>query len=140
MKNFIYLLFVFFVTSCKVRNDNHDSQMKSELLNIKVFDNVGIIGTWTMCSMFSNMTSIQMNACTKITFNANGMGIVERSSAREDFHWSLKKNNLKILNIESNSSATFSDTSYLAFFDSIENRKHLTISQSEKSIAYYLTR
>jgi hypothetical protein len=140
MKLISVLVFSFFIVSCQDTNEERELEIDKQLLNIRVSDNSEIFGTWTMCSMYSNLTSIQMNTCAEITFNSNGMEILKGSANTENFSWTLREGTLKILNIGSNSISTFRDTTYLAFFDSVENHETLTVSLLEKSFAYYLTR
>ena len=119
--------------SCN-QNSYEKQVLPNYLKDINISDNQNIFGEWTMCSNVSGGKMTQMNVCPIIVFKLNGMGSVEHNSVTsENFMWTLKKNNLKIIDGYKNSNSIFQDTSYYVSFYKEKDGIDLIIHHNDDS-------
>ena len=141
MKNTIFLFLSFLLLSCNQDSPSKDKELSADTKNISITDNIEILGIWTMCSSTGNGIMIQFNICPTICFLPDGSGMVGNSAISLDrFTWSLQKGKLNIYPNTKVSEATFSDTFYLARFNTEKSLKNLLITSSKRDGQYYLSK
>ncbi len=78
-----------------------------------------------------------MNVCPTVTFSSTGLGD-DNNPVFNNFMWTLKKNQLKVIYKNKNLNQTFPDTTYFVYFTEEKDRLDLVIRHNDHS--YYLSK
>ena len=122
--------------SCNSNTPDQNKAVNTTPIDLRITDNMDILGNWSMCSTSSNGSMIQYNVCPTVAFRFDGTG----SANTENFSWSFKKGNLNILYANKDSNITFPDTTYFGTINKQDNIMNLTIQQLKGDSKYYLSK
>jgi hypothetical protein len=126
--------------SCKERRHYNLDDVEVPVVNSSVTDDNRIFGDWTLCSMVTKGSSIQMNVCPVIVFKEAGEGLVRKPGMIEGFKWSLNGNKLSIKSSSNENESLFSDSLYSTMFKYDKGSYSLVLSAVSTDETFYISR
>jgi hypothetical protein len=140
MKILFILFYILTIISCNQETLKNNKKLDTTLIDLRITDDMNILGNWTMCSEYGNGSMIQYNVCPIISFTFDGTGSVSKSSIITDnFKW---KFNNRVLTIYDNkdTNSTFPDNAYFAIITKQKNNLDLVIQQQKNDYSFHLSK
>lgn len=135
MKQLLISIFILTITSCDQNTPEKTSSTNSNAPDLRITDDLDILGKWSMCHTFSNGILTSYNVCPIVSFNFDGTGDVNSS---EKFRWTFRKGLLIFIYSPKGSASTFGDGSYTGTFTKRDGYLELLLRDTQNGAEFYL--